>query len=88
MHLRIVDRAISTARIGLAATIANMAGWYDDDGNASLLHRLRRVIAGRGRLLVFLGAGLSFGAARFQSRSRFDYDRYDRWWPPISLIWA
>lgn len=82
MHLRIVDWLISTARIGGAATIANMAAWHEDDGNASLLHRLRRVIAGQGRLLVFLGAGLSFGAARFQSRSSFDYDRYDRWWPP------
>jgi SIR2-like domain len=57
-----------------------MAAWYEDHGNASLLHRLRRVIAGQGRLLAFFGAGLSFGAARFQSRSNFDYDRYDRWW--------
>lgn len=31
--------------------------------------------------MVFLGAGLSFGAARLQSRASFDYDRYDRWWP-------
>lgn len=31
--------------------------------------------------MVFLGAGLSFGAARLQSRATFDYERYDRWWP-------
>lgn len=31
--------------------------------------------------MVFLGAGLSFGAARLHGRSSFDYDRYDRWWP-------
>lgn len=63
------------------ATIAGMSGWYEDASNVALLHRLRGVIAGNGRLLIFLGAGLSFGAARFQSRTRFDYDRYDRWWP-------
>jgi hypothetical protein len=56
--------------------------WHEDSANAALLHRLRGVIAEHGRMLIFLGAGLSFGAARLQSRSRFDYDRYDdRWWP-------
>ena len=32
-------------------------------------------------LMVFLGADLSFGAARLESRATFDYDRYDRWRP-------
>lgn len=58
-----------------------MTLWHEDAGNASFLHRLQSLIVGQGRLLVFLGAGLSFGAARFQSRARFDYNRYDRWWP-------
>jgi hypothetical protein len=56
-----------------------MTRWYEDAGNANFLHRLQRVIAEQGRLLVFLGAGLSFGAARFQGRATFDYNR---WWPP------
>jgi hypothetical protein len=54
--------------------------WHADPSNAALLHRLRSVIA-KGRLLVFLGAGLSFGAARLNSRAQFDYHNYDRWWP-------
>jgi SIR2-like domain len=56
--------------------------WHEDPGNVTLLHRLRETVRDEARLLVFLGAGLSFGAARLQSRARFDYDRYDRWWPP------
>ncbi|MDX5970204.1 SIR2 family protein [Rhodococcus opacus] len=39
------------------------------------------MISAQGRLMVFLGAGLSFGGPRLQSRARFDYDRYDPWWP-------
>jgi SIR2-like protein len=65
-----------------AATIADVTAWFEDASNAACIHRLQSVIGGQGRLLVFLGAGLSFGAARLQSRARFDYDRYDRWWPP------
>lgn len=57
-----------------------MTVWHEDPANAGLLHRLRNALKDGGRLLVFLGAGLSFGAARQQSRARFDYDRYDRWW--------
>ncbi len=53
--------------------------WHEDLSNAALLHRLRGVVA-EGRLLVFLGAGLSFGAARLNSRAQFDYQKYDRWW--------
>lgn len=55
--------------------------WYADASNAAFLHRLQSVIAGQGRLLVFLGAGLSFGAARLNSRAQFDYHKHDRWWP-------
>ena len=58
-----------------------MTAWHDDPANAQLVHRLRNVVAGKGRLLVFLGAGLSFGAARLNARATFDYDHYDRWWP-------
>jgi hypothetical protein len=58
-----------------------MTAWHENPGNATLLNRLRSVISGQGRLLVFLGAGLSFGAARFQGRAQFDYDRYDHQWP-------
>lgn len=58
-----------------------MTPWHQDPANSQLVHRLRQVIAGQGRLLVFLGAGLSFGAARLNARATFDYDRYDRWWP-------
>ncbi|MGH9066199.1 MAG: SIR2 family NAD-dependent protein deacylase [Acidimicrobiales bacterium] len=58
-----------------------MTAWHRDPANSHLLHRLREVVDGQGRLLVFLGAGLSFGAARLNSRATFDYDRYDRWWP-------
>ena len=58
-----------------------MTAWHHDPANAQLVHRLRSVVAGKGRLLVFLGAGLSFGAARLNARVTFDYDHYDRWWP-------
>jgi hypothetical protein len=58
-----------------------MTAWHLDPANAQLVHRLRGVVAGKGRLLVFLGAGLSFGAARLNARVTFDYDHYDRWWP-------
>ncbi|HVV77161.1 MAG TPA: SIR2 family protein [Mycobacteriales bacterium] len=58
-----------------------MTVWHEDDANLGLLHRLRSALSDGGRLLIFLGAGLSFGAARQQGRARFDYDRYDRWWP-------
>jgi len=55
--------------------------WHEDPANVILLERLRELVADRGRLLVFLGAGLSFGAARLNSRARFDYDQRSPWWP-------
>ncbi len=57
--------------------------WHEDPSNAGLVERLRVLITDQGRLLVFLGAGLSFGAARLNSRARFDYDHIERrrWWP-------
>lgn len=58
-----------------------MTVWHDDPANAQLVHRLRKVVSERGGLLVFLGAGLSFGAARLNGRITFDYDHYDRMWP-------
>ena len=80
-------RSGSPARKHCVEKIAGMSvphadvSWHESAANAAFLHRLRNLIAGQGRLLVFLGAGLSFGAARLQSRARFDYERYDRWWP-------
>jgi len=64
----------------VAATLLHMI-WHEDPANAILLERLREMVADRGRLLVFLGAGLSFGAARLNSRARFDYDQRPPWWP-------
>lgn len=58
-----------------------MTAWHQDPANLRLVHRLREVVAGQGRLLVFLGAGLSFGASRLNSRATFDYDHYERWRP-------
>jgi hypothetical protein len=56
--------------------------WHEDPSNAGLVARLREMLADQGRLLVFLGAGLSFGAARLNSRARFDYDHLERpRWP-------
>lgn len=58
--------------------------WHDDPANRVLVDRLTELLAHGGRLLVFLGAGLSFGAARLNGRARFDYERYDQrppWWP-------
>lgn len=77
-------RPLSTAGVParwarVAARIAVMAAWHDDLANLDLLNRLRGAIADGGRLLVFLGAGLSFGAARQNGRARFDYERYDGW---------
>jgi SIR2-like domain len=57
-----------------------MTAWHQDAGNRQLIGRLRDVAAAHGGLLVFLGAGMSFGAARLNSRATFDYDHYDRWW--------
>jgi hypothetical protein len=56
-----------------------MTSWHEDAGNAALIHRLRSVVQGAGRLMILLGAGMSFGAARLQSCAPFDYDRYERW---------
>jgi hypothetical protein len=55
--------------------------WYEDPANVVLIERLRALTADGGRLLVFLGAGLSFGAARLYGRARFDYDRPEPWRP-------
>src|SRR5487761_2645025 len=61
--------------------LTHMTTWHRDPANAQLVLRPRNVVAGQSRLLVFLGAGLSFGAARLNGRDTFDYDHYDRWWP-------
>jgi hypothetical protein len=74
------SRRVGPTPTRCAEKLDAMTAWHEDPGNVDLLHRLRAVVAGQGRLLVFLGAGLSFGAARINSRARFDYERYGRWW--------
>jgi hypothetical protein len=56
--------------------------WHEDPGNSDLLARVRALIDDGGRLFIFLGAGVSFGAARYRGRARFDDERYKRWPPP------
>jgi hypothetical protein len=58
-----------------------MTAWHDDPLNARLIVQRRAALDDRGRLLVFLGSGPSFGAARVGGRTRFDYEKYDRWRP-------
>jgi hypothetical protein len=58
--------------------------WYENPGNNELLGRLRAAVADSGRVLVFLGAGVSFGAARYRGRATFDNEIY-RPWPPSDL---
>src|SRR5579884_2877211 len=55
--------------------------WFEDESNGRLLDRLREALRDGGRVLVFLGAGLSFGSRRSFGRAAFDYERYDRY-PP------
>jgi NAD-dependent SIR2 family protein deacetylase len=56
-----------------------MNRWVDDGLNQEHMRHLRDALAGGGRVMVFLGAGLSFGAARFGGRAQFDNER---WGPP------
>ena len=58
-----------------------MTAWHEDPLNTRLIDQLRAALDDDGRLLVFLGSGLSFGAARVGGRARFDYEKYDRWRP-------
>jgi hypothetical protein len=66
-----------------------MTMWNEDPGTVELLRRLRAAIGGDGRVLVFLGAGLSFGAARVGGRATFDNEKYKPWpphdYPPFEL---
>lgn len=50
--------------------------WHDDENNGAILGDLRQAVDDNGRVLVFLGAGVSFGAARFGSRARFEATRW------------
>jgi hypothetical protein len=49
-----------------------MNHWHEDGLNADRVGQLRASILEDGRVLVFLGAGLSFGAARLSGRAQFD----------------
>jgi hypothetical protein len=53
-----------------------MAPWHEDELNVAHLQRLRASLADHGRVLVFLGAGLSFGSARQTGRARFDNEHW------------
>lgn len=55
--------------------------WHEGPGNVDLLRRLRAAVGGGGRVLVFLGAGVSFGAARVAGRATFGNEKYKPW-PP------
>jgi hypothetical protein len=53
-----------------------VAGWSDDALNREHVERLRASLEDGGRVLVFLGAGLSFGSARLTGRARFDNEHW------------
>lgn len=53
-----------------------MSGWHDDALNRDHVARLRSGLADGGRVLVFLGAGLSFGSARLGGRATFDNEHW------------
>jgi hypothetical protein len=56
-----------------------MGRWVENGLNQEHMRNLRRALGGGGRVMVFLGAGLSFGAARFGGRAQFDNEQ---WGPP------
>ena len=58
--------------------------WHEHGVNAGLIRRLRAAIGAGGRVLVFLGAGLSFGSARQGGRATFDNEKYHRY-PPFDF---
>ncbi|MCA1695032.1 MAG: SIR2 family protein, partial [Actinobacteria bacterium] len=53
-----------------------MARWFEHALNMQHVERLRTSVKDGGRLLVFLGSGLSFGAARQTGRARFDNEHW------------
>lgn len=53
-----------------------MPRWYDDALNGEHVERIRTNLVDGGRVLVFLGAGLSFGSARQHARVTFDNERW------------
>lgn len=50
--------------------------WHEDALNAELLERMQRALHEDRHLFLFLGAGLSFGAARIRGRATFDNERW------------
>ncbi len=46
--------------------------WYEDALNQEHVNRLREKLTVKGRILAFLGAGLSFGAARLSAKAGFE----------------
>jgi hypothetical protein len=52
--------------------------WHEDSLNQEHVHNIREALAEKARVLVFLGAGLSFGAARLSAKAGFEsYPRDD-----------
>src|ERR1700721_942434 len=46
--------------------------WYEDQLNQEHIRSIREAMADKSRVLVFLGAGLSFGAARLFAKAGFE----------------
>lgn len=46
--------------------------WHEDPLNQEHIHYLRRAMTDKARVLAFLGAGLSFGAARLSAKRGFE----------------
>lgn len=76
---------------GIVAVMTTRYGprpWHEVPSNAVFLDRLKGVITD-GRLLIFLGAGMSFGAGRAGSRRNFDLGKYrgtDMYESPDSVL--
>ena len=52
--------------------------WLEKLANQHHVEVLRdRIATNRGRVLLFLGAGVSFGASRLGRKSLADYDKWD-----------
>lgn len=62
--------------IGQGAYSCPVARWLDHALNRHHVERLRANLGDAGRVLVFLGAGLSFGSARLTGRARFDDEQW------------
>jgi SIR2-like domain len=51
--------------------------WHEDALNLEHVHSIREAMSDKARILVFLGAGLSFGAARLNAKHGFEAHSHD-----------